>query len=73
MVFNELRIGSKIGYERLMKTYGYLYDKKREHIYLIMEYINSKDLGNYIYLYYDKDKWEYKMPIETRIGVLNLF
>ena len=54
-----------------MKTYGYSYDEKREHIYLIMEYINSKDLGYYIYSYYDKDKYIYKMPIETKISVIN--
>ena len=51
LIFNELKIGSKIESERLMKTYGYSYDGKKEHIYLIMEYINSKDLGNYIYSY----------------------
>ena len=70
VVYNELRIGSKIESERLMKTYGYSYDEKKEYIYLIMEYINSKDLGNYIYSYYDKDKWKYTMPIETRISVI---
>ena len=70
VLFNELRIGSKIESERLMKTYGYSYDKKKEYIYLIMEYINSKDLGHYIYSYFDKDKSIYKMPIETRISVI---
>ena len=70
VVYNELRIGSKIESERLMKTYGYSYDEKKEYIYLIMEYINSKDLGHYIYSYYDKDKCIYKMPIETKISVI---
>lgn len=70
VVNNELRIGSKIESERLMKTYGYSYDEKKEYIYLIMEYINSKDLGYYIYSYYDKDKCIYKMPIKTKISVI---
>ena len=56
IVLNELRIGSNLESERLMKIYGYSYDKKKEYIYLIMEYINSGDLGRYIYSYYDKDK-----------------
>ena len=70
IVLNELRIGSNLESERLMKIYGYSYDKEKEYIYLIMEYINSKDLGCYIYSYFDKDKYIYKMPIETRISVI---
>ena len=35
-----------------------------------MEYINSKDLGNYIYSYYN-DNNEYDMPVETKLSVIN--
>ena len=69
IVFNELKIGSKIESERLMKTYGYSYDKKKDYIYLIMEYINSKDLFHYINSYYNNDNI-YKMSKSTKISVI---
>ena len=69
IIFNELKIGSKIESERLMKTYGYSYDKDKEYIYLIMEYINSKDLWHYINSYYDNDNI-YKMSESTKISVI---
>ena len=69
-IFNELKIGSKIKSERLMKTYGYSYDKKKEYIYLIMEYINSKDLWYYINSYYDDDNVYNKMSKSTKISVI---
>lgn len=69
-IFNELKIGSKIKSERLMKTYGYSYDEKKEYIYLIMEYINSKDLWYYINSYYDVDNVYNKMYKSTKISVI---
>ena len=69
-IFNELKIGSKIKSERLMKTYGYSYDEKKEYIYLIMEYINSKDLWYYINSYYDDDNVYNKMSKSTKISVI---
>ena len=69
-IFNELKIGSKIKSERLMKTYGYSYDEKKEYIYLIMEYINSKDLWYYINSYYDVDNVYNKMSKSTKISVI---
>ena len=70
LIFNELKIGSKIKSERLMKTYGYSYDEKKEYIYLIMEYINSKDLWYYINSYYDDDNVYNKMSKSTKISVI---
>ena len=52
-----------------MKTYGYSYDKEKEYIYLIMEYINSSDLGKYIISYYDDD-YEYCLSIETKLSII---
>ena len=69
LIFNELKIGSKIESERLMKTYGYSYDKDKENLYLIMEYINSKDLFHYINSYYNNDNI-YKMSKSTKISVI---
>ena len=69
LIFNELKIGSKIESERLMKTYGYSYDKDKKYLYLIMEYINSKDLWHYIVSYYDNDN-VYKMSESTKISVI---
>ena len=71
VIINELKIGSKIESERLMNIYGYSYDEKKEYIYLIMEYINSKDLGNYIYSHYDEDEYIYKISEVTRISIIN--
>ena len=71
VIINELKIGSKIESERLMNIYGYSYDEKKEYIYLIMEYINSKDLGNYIHSHYDEDEYIYKISEVTRISIIN--
>ena len=71
VIINELKIGSKIESERLMNIYSYSYDEKKEYIYLIMEYINSKDLGNYIHSHYDEDEYIYKISEVTRISIIN--
>ena len=69
VILKELKIGSKIKSERLMKTYGYSYNEEKEYLYLIMEYINSKDLGKYIISYYDEN-YEYCLPIETKLSII---
>jgi len=69
IIFKELEIGSNTKSERLMKTYGYSYDKEKEYLYLIMEYINSSDLGKYISSYYDED-YEYCLSIETKLSII---
>ena len=69
LIFNELKIGSKIESERLMKTYGYSYDKDKKYLYLIMEYINSKDLFHYINSHYDNNDI-YNMSKCTKISVI---
>jgi len=69
IIFKELEIGSNTKSERLMKTYGYSYDKEKEYLYLIMEYINSSDLGKYISSYYDED-YEYCLPLETKLSII---
>ena len=69
IIFKELVIGSNTESERLMKTYGYSYDKEKEYLYLIMEYINSSDLGKYISSYYDED-YEYCLSIETKLSII---
>ena len=50
-LLNELQIGSKVRSERMLKVIGYSISK--ENIYLIMEYINSTSLWEFI----DKDKY----------------
>lgn len=47
-IINELDISHNIKSERLMKIYGYSYNKDKSLLYLIMEYINSKDLYTYL-------------------------
>jgi len=68
-IIKELVIGSNTESERLMKTYGYSYDKEKEYLYLIMEYINSSDLGKYIISCYDED-YEYCLPLETKLSII---
>ena len=50
-LLNELQIGSKVRSERMLKVIGYSISK--ENIYLIMEYINSTCLWDFI----DNDKY----------------
>ncbi len=66
----ELRIGCNVESKRLMKTYGYSYDKKKEYLYLIMEYINSKDLWNYMGTYFD-DGYIYSMPKVVKYSIIH--
>ena len=50
----ELYIGHNLKSERLMKVYGYSYSKDQTCLYLVMEYINSCDLYDYIDQYYER-------------------
>ena len=52
-IMTELEISHKFNSERIMKTYGYSYNKDKTLLYLVMEYINSKDL----YTYLEQDKY----------------
>jgi len=52
-IMTELEISHKFNSDRIMKTYGYSYNKDKTLLYLVMEYINSKDL----YTYLEKDKY----------------
>ena len=61
-IMNELNISHNIKSERLMKIHGYSYNKDKSLLYLIMEYINSKDL--YTYLIQEK----YHTHIDDIIG-----
>jgi len=52
-IMTELEISHKFNSDRIMKTYGYSYNKEKTLLYLVMEYINSKDL----YTYLEQDKY----------------
>ena len=66
-IISELFIGSNIKSKRLMKIYGYSYDK--DYIYLVMEYINSNDLFDYMLKYYDDDN-KYCMSNITKMSII---
>lgn len=66
-ILSELIIGTKVKSKRLMKIYGYSYTD--EEIYVIMEYINSKDLCGYILKYID-DEDGYIMPYITKMSII---
>lgn len=83
----ELNIGYGLKSERLMKVYGYSYDKDKTKLYLVMEYINSCCLweylnkpDNYIHssrvssevVYYDENKeWVYILPNKTKKSIIH--
>ena len=46
--YNELNIGESVNSERLLKIYGFSHDPSNNKYYLLMEYINSGNLFNYI-------------------------
>lgn len=61
-IYIELYIGKQVSSERLMKVYGYTYDYDEKMIYVVLEYINSDNLWEYIrkenysiYLHSDDD------------------
>ena len=47
-IYIELYIGKLVSSERLMKVYGYTYDYDEKMIYVVLEYINSDNLWEYI-------------------------
>ena len=53
-VKKELYIGHNLKSDRLMKVYGYSYSRDQTCLYLIMEYINSCDLHDYMGQYYER-------------------
>ena len=65
-IYIELYIGKQVSSERLMKVYGYTYDYDEKIIYVVLEYINSDNLWDYIkkenfhiYIHSDTDKYPY--------------
>jgi|MDSY01.1.fsa_nt_gb serine/threonine protein kinase len=79
-VKKELDIGHNLKSDRLMKVYGYSYSKDQTCLYLVMEYINSCDLHDYIGQYYERitsdkhlyiDEYGcYLMPSETKRSII---
>jgi len=80
-VKKELYIGHNLKSDRLMKVYGYSYNKEQTTLYLIMEYINSCDLHDYMGQYCERitnsDKHLYVnkygcylMPPETKRSII---
>ena len=77
----EINIGHNLKSERLMKIYGYSYNKDQTCLYLIMEYINSCDLHDYICQYYERitsdkhlyvnDYGCYLMPYDTKRSIIS--
>jgi serine/threonine-protein kinase len=67
-ISKELFIGTKVKSKRLMKIYGYSYNE--EDIYVIMEYINSKDLFYYMLKYDGQYMNEYSMPYITKMSII---
>ena len=72
-IYMELYIGKLVSSERLMKVYGYTYDYDEKMIYVVLEYINSDNLWDYIkkdifsiYIYSDDDINKY--PYYVKYG-----
>ena len=72
-IYMELYIGKLVSSERLMKVYGYTYDYDEKMIYVVLEYINSDNLWEYIkkdmfsiYIHSDNDINKYPYYIKQR-------
>ena len=65
-IYIELYIGKLVSSERLMKVYGYTYDYDEKMIYVVLEYINSDNLWDYI----NKENFPYLYTILILINIL---
>lgn len=68
----ELYFGKLVSSERLMKVYGYTYDYDKKIIYVVLEYINSDNLWEYIrkeyFVYIHPDDNINKYPYYVKYG-----
>lgn len=66
-ILSELNIGYGLKSDRLMKVYGYSYNEDKTKLYLIMEYINSCCLWEYIN---KSDNFEHKERIQNNYDTM---